>query len=230
MNNLHTPYILWDCSHIGEDGIEVVPIFLNAEKFDHFTLRNGLHLAYIKVNSIPKEGIEATLYNNPFNYLELHNTKGSALINMFGDYIGELSDYFKCFKKSHKKRICYQKYFLDNKLSRFECPAIITLNTLEWYINNQLHRFNGPALMRKSGFDKVVKSWSFLNKDIPLNIITFENSIPSKELNQTTILEAMLFDRAYGATLKLIYDTQNIPSEKDIYNFLLTKGCHEKSI
>ena len=60
----------------------------------------------------------------------------------------------------------------------------------------------------------------FLNQEIPENIIRFENSLPSKELNKASILEGSLFDGYYGKVLEAIYSMQEIPTEQEVFDII----------
>jgi len=131
-----------------------------------------------------------------------------------------------------KNKKCYYEiiWTQNNNHHKFDDYAVIKnyldIHELEkqYKVHNMFHRFNGPAnLFIKNNIEEQI-IYMFLNQKIPENVITFNNGIPNKELNQVSVLEAMLFDRTYGEIVNIVYKTQKILSEEEIYEILKSKG------
>lgn len=84
-----------------------------------------------------------------------------------------------------------------------------------WKMNNKTHRFNGPAIEEKD-----IERYTFLGKDLPEGIIRFKDDMPSKELSNASVLEAILFDRDYGKVIETVYKTQKIPTEQEVFDII----------
>ena len=85
-----------------------------------------------------------------------------------------------------------------------------------WQAYDNLNRFNGPSQVTVVN-QKITEEYYFKGVKIPDNIIRFKDGISSKELNQNSVLEAVFFDRVYGKAVSIVYKTQNIPTEEEIY-------------
>lgn len=232
-DNIKGPFL--KNSKIASDGTKVAPVYYTENGhyyrygiYLYDSLRNGqipiVHnpdgIAYIRyggsIRRILNSELSVAKYKHTITSIEykvndkLHRLNGPALIED------------------------WRKSWYENGLQhRFDGPQEIVMTDLnplkivteKWRVQDQYHRFNGPAINDA----KRKKTWFFLGKKIPDNIIRFDKGVPMTSFDKAKILETSLnFDRMYGKILEVVYNTNNVPSEKEIYNII--KGENEKGI
>lgn len=216
------------------NGINLIPIYLRF--IYHFGLVREKYVIWLSYSDFLKKEI---VYHHEFKPARIivndnnrsfmrrssfykHYMKNSEYNNN-GDY-----DIVAVAKNTDEKSITIDKFF--HSRHSFVKPCVI-LERLVWGPNkssihkeraevwlayDNLNRFNGPSQINVVN-QKITEEYYLKGVKIPDNIIRFKDGIPSKELNQNSVLEAMLFDRAYGKAVSIVYKTQNIPTEEEIY-------------
>lgn len=112
---------------------------------------------------------------------------------------------------------CEHSYIRPVEVRQIHAYGVKRFSNL-WKMHGKCHRFNGKAIEVIKGIEPSFHM--FLDKLIPARILSFDNGIPSQELNKASVLETMLFDRDYGKVVEAVYSTQKIPTEKEVFDIL----------
>lgn len=196
------------------EGTRIVPV---TKKFD-----NTVELCWVKadnpiiLHNIDHPAVFSCKYNKTREYVTIFKRfyKNNVLDN------GGKPDTISVFKIDDT--ILFKCLYFQSRHS-FDYPEIercSDIETITWRMNGCIHKFDGPAVIINEKYEKQLNQHFFLNQEIPKNIIRFENSLPSKELNKASILEGSLFDGHYGKVLETVYSTQKIPTEKEVFDII----------
>ena len=160
--------------------------------------------------------INTRTYKIKLNLITRHDNNGySSIYN---------SNSLEIKLPSNKKGICIKEefqteYFYEDKHHRIDGPAIKTIDGYKCYYRNGIkHRLGGPAEIF-GNYKSFIKPWRFskfyvngkiiIPEDADFPIIDGGFPINNIDINRSTILNAMLFDREYGAFLVMLNKFHN---------------------
>jgi len=177
---------------------------------------------YLQINR-PGETIETVIYfENTKTYIIKLNFITKLKPNKYTSRYDSTSLEIKL--PPNKKGICIKEefqteYFYKNKHHRIDGPAIKTIDCYQCYYRNGIkHRLGGPAEIF-GNYKSFIKPWRFskfyvngkiiIPEDADFPIIDGGFPINNIDINRSTILNAMLFDREYGAFLVMLNKFHN---------------------
>jgi hypothetical protein len=237
MNNKYTlaysaenkgPFVNLKMKRKASDGTFIVPVHYTYLNCSSFVRYGWYEIDSLRGNNLPclhnPDGIAYMRFLMEKSYMSFDQKTDRFKMNMH-NIIQDISYYVN--NKLHRKdgpaiiQRCNKTeiWYKNNKQHRIGGPSYIAEKEKIWKADDKFHRVNGPAV-QTINLKKTKKFYYFMGSLIPDHIVRFEEGCSTKPLDRTAILEAVLWNRNYGKIIDIIYKTNAILSEHEVYKII----------